>query len=72
MYAVNCQPPPVVTNGRVDCSKGVDGISHFEDSCRITCNTGYTMTDGTSATGMCLSNGTWSSMDGECRRGMSR
>ena len=69
-YTVSCQEQPVITNGLVDCSKGADGISHFQDSCQITCNPGYTMPNSNTAT--CLSNGTWSSTVVECIRGMSQ
>ena len=69
LYVVPCQPKPVVSNGAVTCSSGDDGISYYEDSCKVTCNTGYTLADSASATRRCLSNGSWSNMNSGCVRG---
>ena len=66
--AVSCPPSPNITNGNLACSQGVDGISHFKDSCTLSCNIGYTMVDGSVPT--CQRDNTWSSMDAECRRGL--
>ena len=52
-------------NGNIDCSVGDDGVYSYEDTCNITCDTGYTLTG--SNTRMCLSNGSWSGMDGACK-----
>ena len=68
VYIVQCQADSKVDNGNLTCSLGNDGIHSFEDTCSITCNTGYTLTG--SNTRMCLSNGSWSGMDGRCDRGI--
>lgn len=39
------------------------------NSCEITCDTGYKLANGASATRMCQSDGTWSGMNGGCVRG---
>ena len=69
LYVVSCPPSPNITNGNLACSQGADGLSHFEDSCTLTCSTGYRIVDGTVPT--CQLDSTWSSMDAECRRGQS-
>ena len=46
---------------------GDDGVHSYEDTCTVTCNSGYTLTG--SDTKMCLSNGSWSGMDAVCKRG---
>ena len=66
---MKCQELLKFDNGNVTCSVGDDGISSYEDTCTVTCNSGYTLTG--SDTKMCLSNGSWSSMDTVCERGKS-
>ena len=56
-----------ISSGNVTCSLRVDGVYSYEDTCSVTCDTGYTLTG--SNTRMCLSNGSWSGMDGVCDRG---
>ena len=46
---------------------GDDGVLSYEDTCNVTCNTGYKLTG--SATRMCLNNGRWNGVDGTCKRG---
>ena len=66
---MKCQELPKFDNGNVTCSLGVDAVYSYEDTCTVTCNSGYTLTG--SDTKMCLSNGSWSSMDTVCGRGKS-
>ena len=65
-YVVNCQEP-TIENGKVNCSLGDDGIYSFEDTCTVTCNSGYTLTGSDTRT--CQSNGSWNGLDGACNRG---
>ena len=69
MFVVKCQDISTLDNGNFTCSKGDDGVSSYEDTCTVKCNAGYTVTG--SDTRMCLSNGSWSNMDGGCVRGKS-
>ena len=46
---------------------GDDGVYAYEDTCDLTCNSGYTLTG--SGTRMCLSNASWSGMNAVCERG---
>ena len=64
--AVKCQKTNI-ENGNINCALGDDGVLNYEDTCDVTCNTGYTLTG--SATRMCLSNGSWDGMDGTCKKG---
>ena len=67
-FVVECQKP-AIDNGKFACNLGSDGVYSYEDTCSIICETGYTLTG--SNTRMCLSNGSWSGMDGRCQRGKS-
>lgn len=64
---VKCQELVNIDNGDFTCSVGDDGIRSYQDTCTVTCNSGYTMTG--SDTTECLSNGSWSGMDAVCKRG---
>ena len=64
---MKCQELPEFDNGNVTCSLGDDGIYSYEDTCTVTCNSGYTLTGND--TKMCLSDGSWSGMDAVCGRG---
>ena len=44
-----------------------DEVHSYKDTCNITCDAGYTLTG--SDTKVCLSNGSWSGMNGACERG---
>ena len=68
IFVVKCQKP-TIDNGNFTCSLGDDGVHSYKDTCSITCDIGYTVTG--SETRMCLSNGTWSGMDGRCDTGKS-
>ena len=46
---------------------GDDGIPSNEDTCSITCNTGYELTGSDTRT--CQSDGNWSGSDDVCKRG---
>ena len=67
VYVVYCQEPSKFDNGNANCSLGDDGVYTYEDTCVMTCNSGYVLTG--SNTKMCLSNGSWSGMDTVCERG---
>ena len=60
-----CQPLPDIDNGNITCSLGDDGVHSHTDTCNVTCNVGYLLTG--SDTRMCLSDGSWSGMDGSCQ-----
>lgn len=64
---MKCQKLLEFDNGSVTCSLRDDGIYSYEDTCTVTCNSGYTLTG--SGTKTCLSNGSWSGMDVVCGRG---
>ena len=66
MYTV-CRPLPDIDNVMITCTKGDDGLLSYEDTCNVTCNTGYTLTG--SDTRMCQSDGSWSGTDARCERG---
>ena len=55
-------------NGIINCSLGDDGTFSYEDTCSLTCNTGYELTG--SDTRICQSNGNWSGVDAMCNRSM--
>ena len=67
MYTV-CQPLTDIDDGDVTCTLGDDGVLSYEDTCSITCDTGYALMTGSDAR-MCQSDGSWSGMDGRCERG---
>ena len=52
----------------INCSLGDDGVTSYEDTCSFTCNTGYELTG--SGTRTCQSDGSWSSSDDVCGRGI--
>jgi len=65
---VTCPSLTDPSNGMITCSLGDDGIPSYEDICSFTCNTGYELTGSDTST--CLSDGSWSSRDDVCRRGI--
>jgi len=67
VYAVKCQEPPDVRNGNFRCNTGDDEVYSYGDTCDVIWDAGYTLAG--SATGICLSSGSWSGMDGTCKRG---
>ena len=67
IYVVYCQPLTDIGNGSITCSLGDDGVPSYQDTCDITCNTGYVL-DG-NATRTCLVDHTWSGADDECLKG---
>ena len=64
---MNCSSLRNPTNGMINCSLGVDGVTSYEDTCSFTCNTGYELTGSNTRT--CQSNGHWNGTDGVCQRG---
>ena len=67
MYTVICQRLSNISNGNVSCSLGDDEVLSYEDTCKVMCNPGYTLTG--SDTRICLSNSNWSGTDGACKKG---
>ena len=67
MFVVLCQPLNI-NNGSATCSLGVDGVPSYEDTCDVTCNTGFALNG--SVTRTCQSDGSWSNMDDECVKSM--
>ena len=66
---VSCTLLTDPSNGMVRCSLGDDGVPSYEDTCNITCDTGYELTG--SDTRSCQSDRNWSGSDAVCRRGES-
>ena len=65
---VKCQDITKIINGKITCDLGDDGDYSYEDTCNITCDTGYTLTG--SSTRKCLKDGNWSGMDNSsCEQG---
>ena len=64
---VQC-PPLTSPNGSYRCNLGSGREISSEDICRLVCNTGYEVTGSDTRT--CQSDGSWSSSDDVCRRGM--
>ena len=52
----------------INCSLGDDGVLSYEDTCSLTCNTGYELCG--SDTRICQSDGNWSSSNGVCIEGI--
>ena len=65
---VSCPSLTDLNNGVINCSLGDDGVPSYEDTCSFTCNTGYELTG--SDTWTCQRDGSWSSSNVTCRRGM--
>ena len=66
IYVVACPPLSGIDGRDVTCALGDDGVPSFEDTCNINCAVGYELTGND--TRICHSNGTWSGIDGVCRR----
>ena len=64
---MQCDHLSTPANGNVSCSSGRVGVGYERDTCSFTCNTGYELTGSDTRT--CQSNGSWSGIDGVCRRG---
>ena len=64
---MKCQELSKFDNGNITCSLGDDGMYSYEDTCSVTCNSGFTLSGSDTRT--CLSNGSWSDMDSACDRG---
>ena len=67
LYLVNCSSLTNPNNGMISCSLGDDGVPSYEDTCSLTCNTGYELTG--SDTRICQSDGSWSGSNAMCSRG---
>jgi len=68
IYTVTC-PMPISdpTNGIIGCSLGDDGVLTFQDTCTVTCNTGYMVTGDDMRA--CLSDGMLNGTMATCDRG---
>ena len=64
---VSCPPLTDLSNGMINCSLGDDAVPSYEDTCSITCNTGYELTG--SETRTCQSDGRWSGSNAMCSIG---
>ena len=67
IYLVPCTPLTKPDNGTISCSLGGDGVASYEDICRFTCNTGYSLIGSDTRT--CQSNKSWSGSDVTCKEG---
>ena len=67
IYAVQCTELTDPTNGTTTCLLINSPSFSYEDTCSITCNTGYELTGSDTRT--CQSDGSWSGTDVMCRRG---
>ena len=66
IHCKDLQPP---LNGKIaSCSSGTEGVGNEGETCSLTCNTGYELTGNGTRT--CQRNGSWSSSDIMCRKGM--
>ena len=63
---VSCPSLTDPSNGMINCSLGDDEVPSYEDTCSITCNTGYELTG--SETRTCQSDGSWSGSIAMCSR----
>ena len=48
----------------ISCMLGGDGVAHPDDTCTVTCNTGYQLMG--SGTRTCGNDGSWSGNDDMC------
>jgi len=62
---IYCQSLSDISNGNVACSLGDDRVPSYQDTCTVTCNSGYILIG--SDIGICQSNGSWSGANGSCR-----
>jgi len=67
-YIVLCTAFLELNNGVINCSLGDDGVPSYEDTCTITCNTGYELIGSDNRT--CQSDGSWSGTMTVCVRGV--
>jgi len=68
MYGVvTCTMPPGPINGIISCSLGDDGVLSYEDTCIVTCDTGYMVTGDDMRT--CQSDGMFNGTMATCDRG---
>ena len=66
---IRCDDLSAPANGEImSCSSGRVGVGYEGDTCSFTCNTGYELTGSDIRT--CQSDGSWSSSDDVCRRGI--
>ena len=65
-FISSCPPLTNSYNAMINCSLGDDGVYSYEDTCNLTCNTGYELTGSDTRT--CQSDGSWSGSDDVCRR----
>jgi len=54
-------------NGMINCSMGDDGVLSYEDTCTVTCDTGYMVTGDDMRT--CQSDGMFNGTEAICNRG---
>ena len=66
-YIVPCFMPTNPLNGMINCSLGDDGVLSYEDTCTVTCNTGYMLIGDDMRT--CQSDGMLNGTEAMCDRG---
>ena len=65
---MRCDSLLIPANGEItSCSSGRVGVGYEGDTCNFTCDTGYKLTGSDTRT--CQSDGSWSGINGVCRRG---
>ena len=69
LYIVPCPLLTDPNSGTITCSLGDDGVPSYEDTCSVTCDTGYELIGSDTRT--CQSNGGWSGIETMCSRGKS-
>jgi len=65
-FVVTCQIPPDPMNGMLNCSTEDEFLS-YEDTCTVTCDTGYMLTGDDTRT--CQSDGMLNGTEAMCNRG---
>jgi len=67
---IRCDNLSAPANGQItSCSSGTIGVGYEGDTCSFTCNIGYELTGSDTRT--CQSDGSWSSTDTMCTRGIA-
>ena len=64
---VTCSSLTSPSNGRINCLLGGNGIPNPEETCTVTCNTGYELMGNSIRT--CQNNGTWTGISAACLGG---
>ena len=65
-FLLEC-PSLSISNGKMNCALGGDGVLSFGVTCSFTCSTGYKLTGSDTRT--CQCDGSWSGSVAMCSRG---